>query len=223
MPRVTAAHEQEIRERILIAAAQVFADKGFHRATMQDVVRESGLSVGAIYTYFSGKSELFLAMCDLTSGRGMGELAVRLAGGTTIAERLAIAVSFYIDSIDAHGGTPGLAALVPAWSEADSEPAVREMLRRRRDQLVTAGRLLIEEGIIRGDLPGWIDAEVLAGAYSALLDGLLLQRVEAGPSWRRSDAERRAMVVLELVLAAAHAERPEVPAVAARPWDMTAG
>jgi AcrR family transcriptional regulator len=222
MPRVTAAHELEVRQRILIAAAQVFADKGFHRATMQDVVRESGLSVGAIYSYFSGKSELFLAMCDLTSGRGMSELAVRIAGGRTIAEKLAIAVSFYIDSIDPHAGTPGLASLVPAWSEAETEPAVREMLRRRRDQLVTAGRLLIGDGIVHGDLPSWVDAEVLAGAYSALLDGLLLQRVEAGASWRRADAERRARVVLELVLAAGQ-DRPNVPVVEPRPWDMTAG
>jgi AcrR family transcriptional regulator len=219
---VTPAHEQEVRERILVAAAQVFADRGYHRATMQDVVRESGLSVGAIYTYFAGKSELFLAMCDLTSGRAMGELATRLATGRTIAERLAIAVGFYVDSIDDHAGTPGLAALVPAWSEVDSEPAVREMLRRRREQLVTAGRLLVEEGIANGDVPAWVDAEVLAGAYSALLDGLLLQRVEEGTAWRRTTAEERARIVLELLLAAPAGDRPTVPEVAARRWDLTA-
>ena len=37
-------------------------ERGYHRATMQDVVRASGLSVGAIYTYFDGKDELFLAV-----------------------------------------------------------------------------------------------------------------------------------------------------------------
>jgi hypothetical protein len=44
--------------------------------------------------------------------------------------------------------------------------------------------------------------------------------VEAGSSWRRADAERRARLVLELALAAAGAERPDVPEVAARPWDV---
>lgn len=221
MPRVTPAHEQEVRARILRAAAQVFADKGFHRATIHDVVRESGLSVGAIYTYFSGKGELFLEMCDWTSDRAMGELAVRVAGGQSTAEKLAIAIGFYFDSMDAGEGTPGLVALVAAWSEAETEPAIRDMLRRRRDQLVTAGQLLVQEGIARGDLPTWVDAEALAGAYGALLDGLLLQRVEAGPAWRRSDAERRARIMLELVLAAASADRPEVPSPPARPWDVT--
>ena len=47
--------------RIVAAAVRVFAEKGYHGATMQDVVRESGLSIGAMYTYFKGKDELFLA------------------------------------------------------------------------------------------------------------------------------------------------------------------
>ena len=56
MPRVSAAREQEVRDRIVRAALAVFAEHGFHRATMQDVVRASGLSVGAIYTYFKRKA-----------------------------------------------------------------------------------------------------------------------------------------------------------------------
>jgi len=77
MPRVSAAHEQGVRDRIVAAALRVFGELGFHGATIQDVVRESGLSVGAIYTYFKGKDDLFLATCDLASGRGFGELADR--------------------------------------------------------------------------------------------------------------------------------------------------
>ena len=55
MPRITAEHEQAVRDRIVRAALAVFGEHGFHRATMQDIVRESGLSVGAIYTYFKSK------------------------------------------------------------------------------------------------------------------------------------------------------------------------
>jgi AcrR family transcriptional regulator len=220
MPRVTAAHERKIRERILVAAARAFAEKGYHRATMQDIVRESGLSIGAIYTYFASKEEVYLAMCDLASGRALGELAVRLTAGASAAEKLAIAVGFYIDTIDPHAETPGLAALAPAWAEAD-EPAVREMLRRRRDQLVTAGRMLLEEAIARGDLPAWADADALAWAFTALLDGIFLQRIEAGAAWRREDAERRARVMLEIVLAATTGERRPVPEIAAHPWSLT--
>jgi AcrR family transcriptional regulator len=220
VPKVTQAHEREVRERIVLAAAQVFAEKGFHRATMQDVVRESGLSVGAIYTYFSGKDELFLATCDFTSEQGLRELGVRIAAGTNAAERLAIAVGLYVDAIDGSSSAPGMTGLVPAWAEVDTSPAARTVLVRRRDQLIMAGRLLVEEGIARGELPAWVDSEAMAGAYTALLDGLLLQRVEAGPAWRREDAERRARVILELALAAAGSDRPVLPDVPARPFEM---
>jgi AcrR family transcriptional regulator len=211
MPKVSAAHEQEVRDRIVSAAIHVFADKGYRGATMADVVRESGLSVGAIYTYFSGKDELFVESCALISDRGLGELATRLAGGRSTAERLATAVDFFFESVDAHDGAPGQVALVSAWAEANEEPGVRAMLVRRREQLVGVGQVLIREGIARGELPAWIDVDALARAYTALLDGLVLQRIEAGEAFRREDGIRRARVVLELLLAAAASPRPSLP------------
>ena len=188
----------------------------------RDVVRESGLSVGAIYTYFKGKDDLFLATCDLASGRGFGELAARLAAGGSIAEKLAIAVGFYFDSAeDSAAGQGDGEFLVQAWAQADAEPAAREMLRRRREQLVMAGTFLLEEGIARGDLPRWMDAGVVARAYMALLDGMLLVRAEQGDAFRRADAERAAREILALVLAAAASEtRPVVPEIPANPYSI---
>jgi AcrR family transcriptional regulator len=222
MPRVTAAHGQEVRERIVSAALRVFGERGFHGATIADVVRESGLSVGAIYTYFKGKEDLFLATCDLASGRGLGELAARLPAGTSVAERLAIAIAFYFDTADGAAQDAGNADfLVQAWAQADAEPAAREMLQRRRDQLVLAGEFLLQEGIARGELPPWTDAGALARAYIALLDGMLLVRAEQGAAFRRDVAERQARELLTLVIAAAASdERPDVPEIAPQPFSV---
>ncbi len=52
------------QRRILDAAAEVFATRGFTAATMADVVAGSGASVGSIYHHFGGKSELFLAIFE---------------------------------------------------------------------------------------------------------------------------------------------------------------
>ena len=222
MPRVSAAHEQEVRERIVTAALRVFGDRGYHGATIADVVRECGLSVGAIYTHFKGKDDLFLATCDLASGRGFGELAARVARGRTVAERLAIAVGFYFDAAEGEAsmGAGNAAFLVQAWAQVE-DPAVREMLRRRREQLVVAGTFLLEEGIARGELPRWLDAPAVARAYVALLDGMLLARAEQGAAFRREDAERQAREILALILAGAGSvARPEVPAVAPKPFSI---
>ena len=202
MPRVSAAHEQEVRERILAAAARVFAEKGYHSSTIADVVRESGLSVGAIYSYFSGKDELIRLTCDQIAARGLDELAARLAPATTTAERLAIAISLYVETIDAYDGDPGQVTLVQAWAEADREPGVREMLAGRRERLAGAGQLLLRQGVINGELPSSLDVDAVTRGLLALLDGLMLQRIEAGDAYRPADLERRAHAIVDLLLGA---------------------
>jgi AcrR family transcriptional regulator len=209
VPRVSAEHEQQVRDRIVEAAVRVFGEKGYHRSTVADVVRASGLSVGAIYTYFPSKEALFLQTCDLISGRSLEELAVRLAPLATTPERLAAALEYYVETIDEFEGKPGQVTLVRAWAEADDE-AVRGMLARRRERLVGAAQLLLQEGIARGDLPSWLDVDAFARAFTGLLDGLLLQRIEAGSAYRPEESLRRARSMLDVVLAAATAERPGV-------------
>ena len=185
--------------------------KGYHSSTIADIVRESGLSVGAIYTHFSGKDELIRLTCDELATRGLDELAHRLAPATTTAERLAIAVALYVETIDDYDGDPGQVSLVQAWAEADREPGVREMLAARRERLAGAGQLLLRQGVLAGELPAGLDVDAVTRGLLALLDGLLLQRIEAGAAYRPADLERRAGAIVELLLAAASASRPNVP------------
>lgn len=210
MPRISAAHEQEVRDRIIAAAVRVFGEKGYHSSTIADVVRESGLSVGAIYTHFSGKDELIRLSCDQIATRGLDELAERLAPATTTAARLAIAIRLYVETIDDYAGAPGQVSLVQAWAEADREPGVREMLAARRERLAGAGQMLLRQGVISGELPPWVDVDAVTRGFLALLDGLMLQRIEAGNAYRPGDLERRATAFLELMLAAG-ATRPTLP------------
>jgi AcrR family transcriptional regulator len=210
LPRISAAHEQEVRDRIVAAAVRVFSDTGFHSSTIADVCRESGLSVGAIYTYFPSKEALFRQSCDLIAARGLEELAERLAGAGNTAERMAVAVDLFIETIDEYAGAPGQISLVQAWAEADREPGVREMLAARRERLVGAGQMLLYQGIAAGELPAWLDVDAATRAFLAMLDGLLLQRIEAGAAYRPADLRRRALAVVDLILAAATAAGPAV-------------
>jgi AcrR family transcriptional regulator len=223
MPRVSAAHEQEVRDRIVRAATRVFAEHGFHRATMQDIVRESGLSVGAIYTYFKSKSELILAGCDLITDQELGELRERLSSISRYRDRIGAAVGFFFDNLEverAARGTPYL--IIQAWAEADTDPAIREMLLRRRRETVTACVLLLQEGVVRGELPAWLDVESVAHGIAALLDGMLLAASEDGPAYRREDAQRRTLAVIEAVLASAAAtDRPTLPVAEPRAYETS--
>ncbi len=69
------------RERILDAALDVFARKGYHRASVDDIVRASNTSKGAVYHHFPNKEAIFLALVD--------DFAARLAASvaTTVGAR----------------------------------------------------------------------------------------------------------------------------------------
>src|SRR5207253_7800207 len=52
------------RTQILDAAAAVFAEKGFHRATIKDIARVAGIADGTIYTYFASKTDVLLGILN---------------------------------------------------------------------------------------------------------------------------------------------------------------
>jgi AcrR family transcriptional regulator len=210
MPRVSQAHELEVRQRIVRAALQVFAEHGFHGATMQDIVRQSGLSVGAIYTYFKSKDELILAGCDLITDQEMAALYDRLQGAETFRDKISTAVGFFFDQLDfERQAVGGPRLLIEAWAAADSQPAIREMLVRRRREIHALTVALLHEGIARGELPAWIDLPAVAPALGAMLDGILLESIEEGAGYRRADSERRVLALLETLFASASAGKVE--------------
>lgn len=61
-PRPDVSEERKFQ--ILNAAEEVFAEKGFEKARMEDIAKETGLSKGAIYLYFESKNDLIIAILD---------------------------------------------------------------------------------------------------------------------------------------------------------------
>src|SRR5437763_1232121 len=62
VPKVSAEHRESRRAEILCAARRRFAREGFHATSMQDILDESGMSAGAVYTYFPSKTEIISAI-----------------------------------------------------------------------------------------------------------------------------------------------------------------
>jgi len=56
---------REKKERVLNAATDLFAERGFHRTEMDEIARQAGISKGSLYNYFKSKDELFLHICNL--------------------------------------------------------------------------------------------------------------------------------------------------------------
>lgn len=58
MPQVP---KEEVRARIVAAALEVFASRGFERAAMSEIAERAGVATGNVYRYYEGKEALFRA------------------------------------------------------------------------------------------------------------------------------------------------------------------
>ena len=63
-PLTPERRRQQTREYLLAAAAQVFGERGFHGATLDDVAAVAGFTKGAVYSNFKSKDDLFLALLE---------------------------------------------------------------------------------------------------------------------------------------------------------------
>ena len=57
-------NQTDRKNQILEAAFKVFVEKGYSKATMDDIVDSSGLSKGALYHYYKSKKDLFLSLIE---------------------------------------------------------------------------------------------------------------------------------------------------------------
>jgi AcrR family transcriptional regulator len=67
VPAATGARAQRTaqnRVALLAAAREVFLAEGYHGATVEQVAKAAGLTIGAVYSQFGGKAELFLALLE---------------------------------------------------------------------------------------------------------------------------------------------------------------
>lgn len=89
MARVRAQKRYDRNFRKLLAgAARVFCEKGYDRASLRDVARETGVSLAGIYYYVSGKEELLYQIQRHCFRKVLDSLGRRLAGVRDPEERL---------------------------------------------------------------------------------------------------------------------------------------
>jgi len=92
----------ETQRRILDAATRVFAEKGYQRTAVEDIVRASDTSKGSFYPFFPGKEGIFVALVDQ-----LGEtLLTRVAGDVAVAtaglDRVGAALQAALDTFGSH-------------------------------------------------------------------------------------------------------------------------
>lgn len=97
--RPPAPHEPaETRDRLLDAAAEVFAERGFHGAAVDEIVRRSNASKGTFYFHFPHKQGVFSALVSHLVDRLVARIEARIAIEPDPVRRLDLALAVLVDS-----------------------------------------------------------------------------------------------------------------------------
>lgn len=130
------------RDALLDAAAQVFAQRGFRVATVDDVAAAAGLTKGAVYSHFDDKHDLFAAaIARRYAERHQTFLEIMSTG--VGEERVAVAATEFVRSVTADADWALL--FVEAWAEMMRTPTFGVELRRLANEFRTAVARLVED------------------------------------------------------------------------------
>ncbi len=176
MPRVVPEYKEEARSRILEAAKQVFAEKGYRQATMDDVARKLGVSKGALYLYFASKEELFEAICR-TAPRALKDILY--SSFSDKREPVESASEFFDKMLKEYGSNPGLSFEI--LSEASRNPGLRRVLKGNQDEYAEILVGFLQELRKKRLVADNLDLRSLAHALIALYNGLETSLVSGLP------------------------------------------
>jgi AcrR family transcriptional regulator len=175
MPRLSPARAAARRQQIIDAALICFAERGFHKATLQDVVHASGLSPGSIYCHFASKEDIVYAVVDARHRRDLANLELAL-NANTLEEALRRLADAFFPSPARRKDRAWRRLAVQLWAESHHDGrllrAVREGFDNPRRKLTE----LLSRAKRRGELGQDVEPETTARVLIALFQGITLQQ-----------------------------------------------
>jgi AcrR family transcriptional regulator len=176
---------------IELAAMDVFAERGYHGAAMDEIARRSGVTPPVVYDHFESKPALHRRLLERTRDELLAMWQQNLGGGGTLEEQIARAFDAWSRYVEAHPYAPRM-----FFRETTGIPEVRAM---HREIAANANAALAQ---ILGGLPGSTNlqaedaplafamaAEVIRGGLTELATAMNtvwigFERVSGGETWR---------------------------------------
>ena len=177
VPRVSADHLTARRQQILAAARVCFLRNGLHNTSMQDLIKEAGLSVGAVYRYFKSKNEIINAIAASTAGGLQQHIEAVADRRLPLVESL----DLVLDGIEEQLGPDGnLPIALQVWGEAMLDPTIHDIVRDRYGGLRASLRRLVAHAVDSGELPAGTDIDAVTAVLLGMMPGYGLQRLLTG-------------------------------------------
>jgi TetR/AcrR family fatty acid metabolism transcriptional regulator len=178
------------RARILDAAIKVFAERGFHTATVAEIARAAGVADGTIYLYFKGKDDLLLRLFDEKMTALLAESRSELAKERTAPARLSRFIQLHLALVERN---PDLASVLIVELRQSAQ-FIKAADRAKLAAYVDLIAEVVRDGQEKGELVDGISPATVKRAIFGALDELALGWLVSG---RRTSLKKTAAEVAE--------------------------
>jgi TetR/AcrR family transcriptional regulator, repressor for uid operon len=161
--------ETSTRDRLLDAAVEVFSQRGYEGAGVQEIARRAGLTTGAIYANFRGKADLLFEAVGAQSASDLDDLFASRRKPASAGELLAELGSHLLDSPSSRRGL-----LIEAFVAARRDPALARLVRGLLDERADAIAGIVDRAHREGDVDDDVDRDALVRFAQVLALGSLL-------------------------------------------------
>ena len=148
----------DTRQKILDAAAQVFAEKGYHDTRVDEIVSRSSTSKGAVYHYFPGKQQIFFALID---------------------EFVALLESRLREAIETESRGIERVAKIALVQAVGLGRAFEEKRAEIDERFIRLIQQYLEEAVAEGSIPP-LEPDIAARAWMGALDAIIIRWIYTG-------------------------------------------
>ena len=189
------AKKETRQQEILAAATAVFSKKGFSEASMDDIVRASGLSKGGLYWHFKSKDDLIAAILSQFFSQEIVALTNLATAVGSASDKLQQLGQLIINDVNQIADL--LAISLEFYALAARQDTVRQALNGYFRQYQDTLTHLIQTGIDAGEFGPTIVASTVALNLLAQFEGLILLWVVQD---RGFDLEQQVITAVSLFL-----------------------
>lgn len=174
------------RTKMMQAAIRIFADKGYHDATIRDIVRASDVAIGTFYFYFPDKETLFIHLYEETADFLLQAIRQAVSSRLTFSQQIRSGIQSYVN----------IAVFEPAIVQlllVGGAGAVASLVESRanfRQRLIDLWQRPLDEAIESGQMPQQ-NSRRLAEAFAGAIDEVVLNLLN------HPDPEAEAVQVIE--------------------------
>jgi TetR/AcrR family transcriptional regulator, transcriptional repressor of aconitase len=194
VPRIGIARAEARRRQIVDAALTCFARKGFHKTTMQDVVKQSGLSPGSIYCHFASKQDIIVAVVEERHERERA-LLQRALERQSFADAVDQLGADFVTALGTSEERAWRRLTVQLWAESLHDRQLAASVRDGVERPKAILARMVKRAQAREDLPKTFDPDAMARVLIAVFQGLVLQL-----TWDKDVALEQCLSALKTIL-----------------------